>query len=215
MVVWRRQPVDLTSFTTQYVERGVDLVALALQWDRGLQALEREARHDALTGLANRRAFFDRLRSSAPPDTPGTVLFCDLDQFKPVNDVHGHTVGDQLLVVVGERLQRAVRPTDLVSRYGGDEFTVFCPGLVDENEIAALTDRLRRVVSSPISVGGVTVEVGITIGVAGAGRRERDRPHHDRRRRGHGRSPSVARAEMSWRLRVCRRRRSGRATDGM
>ena len=59
------------------------------------------------------------------------MLFCDLDRFKPVNDVHGHTVGDQLLTVLGQRLQNAVRPTDLVARYGGDEYTVFCPGLVN------------------------------------------------------------------------------------
>jgi diguanylate cyclase (GGDEF)-like protein len=166
VVVWRTRHVDATSFTTQYVERGVDLVALALQWSRGRAALEDDARHDALTGLANRRALLDRLRDDPGlAMSGGTLLFCDLDRFKPVNDEHGHAVGDRVLVAVGERLLRAVRPTDLVVRYGGDEFVVLSPGL-DVRETAGIVRRLADAVSLPIAVDGIDVELGISIGAA-------------------------------------------------
>jgi diguanylate cyclase (GGDEF)-like protein/PAS domain S-box-containing protein len=162
VVVWRTRKVDRTSFTTQFVERGFDVVALALQWHRGREALEQEATHDTLTGLANRRALLESL--AAPGD--GTVLFCDLDKFKPVNDEHGHSVGDRVLLIVGERLERAVRPTDVVARYGGDEFVVHCPGLVGAEEIDGLVARLHDAVAAPIVVDGAVIRIGISIGAA-------------------------------------------------
>jgi diguanylate cyclase (GGDEF)-like protein/PAS domain S-box-containing protein len=166
VVVWRTRLVDATSFTTQYVQRGVDIVALALQWHKGRAALEAEATHDTLTGLANRRALAARLRGGLPSERTGTVLFCDLDDFKPVNDQHGHARGDEVLVVVSKRLSREVRPSDLVARYGGDEFVVFCPGLDGEADTDQLVARLEAAIAAPISVGDLTVQVGISIGVA-------------------------------------------------
>src|ERR671915_476450 len=88
------------------------------------------AADDALTGLANRALFLDRLRSAATA-APVAVLFLDLDDFKLINDGWGHVTGDHLLCEVADRLRAAVRPGDLVARLGGDEFTVLCEGVAD------------------------------------------------------------------------------------
>jgi diguanylate cyclase (GGDEF)-like protein/PAS domain S-box-containing protein len=128
------------------------------------------ATHDQLTRLPNRALFEDRLElalaRSERVATSVAVLFCDLDGFKRVNDSFGHEAGDDVLVEVAGRLQGAVRAGDTVARFGGDEFVVLCEDVVAERELDALTDRMRRAVQRPVSLGGSDVCLGVSIGHA-------------------------------------------------
>ncbi|MCO8277727.1 GGDEF domain-containing protein [Actinoplanes sp. TRM 88003] len=125
-----------------------------------------QARHDALTGLANRIELGDRLSRLRPgPDAPVSVLYLDLDGFKQVNDEHGHEAGDAVLQVVSRRLSAAVRETDLVTRLGGDEFVLLCP-VASPAEAAELADRVVHDLTRPIVWQGLTLHVGVSIGVA-------------------------------------------------
>jgi diguanylate cyclase (GGDEF)-like protein len=132
--------------------------------------LEHQALHDPLTGLANRVLFADRLdRALLQPDADVSVLFCDLDDFKLVNDAHGHEAGDQLLVLVAERLTECVRATDTVSRLGGDEFAIL---LEDSANALRVADRVVASTRDPIELDGRTVQTSISVGLA----RHRGRP---------------------------------------
>jgi len=138
------------------------MAELVLRWTAQSTELARTARTDALTGLANRRGFFERLDAE---DGPGAIVFCDLDEFKPVNDALGHAAGDRVLRAVAERIAGAVRREDHVARLGGDEFAVICPGL-DQRGAEALAGRLRREVVRAIDIDGNAVIVGMSVGVA-------------------------------------------------
>jgi diguanylate cyclase (GGDEF)-like protein len=119
---------------------------------------------DALTGLANRTLFLDRLRTIAAAGSPLAVLFLDLDDFKLVNDGWGHDTGDHLLCEVADRLRAAVRPGDLVARLGGDEFTVLCEGVTGETEALAIARRLREALDAPFEIAGQRRHVRASIG---------------------------------------------------
>jgi diguanylate cyclase (GGDEF)-like protein/PAS domain S-box-containing protein/excisionase family DNA binding protein len=131
-------------------------------------ALAERALHDPLTGLPNRALLLDRLEHALARrgDAVG-LLFVDLDRFKRINDELGHEAGDEALRAVVPRLQAAVRAGDTVARLGGDEFIVLCEAVRDEDEAAAVGERVRRTLrGAPLRVGAVEVEVRASIGVA-------------------------------------------------
>ncbi|MHB1929875.1 MAG: putative bifunctional diguanylate cyclase/phosphodiesterase [Acidimicrobiales bacterium] len=127
-----------------------------------------DATHDPLTGLANRRLFdqsLDEALAARPEERPLAVVLVDLDDFKAVNDGHGHAAGDRVLVELGARLQALCRPADLVARLGGDEFAVLLPDATAE-AAAEVVERLRVAVVEPIDLAGRSVVVGASAGAA-------------------------------------------------
>ncbi|GAC1539059.1 MAG: EAL domain-containing protein [Acidimicrobiales bacterium] len=133
--------------------------------------LEHHAFHDPLTGLANRRVFLDHLhqavlRSERSKETHA-VLFADLDRFKVINDSLGHHCGDELLVIVADRMAKAIRPGDLLARLGGDEFTVLLQGIATLAEAESVAERILAAFRAPISLGdGHEVVVTLSVGLA-------------------------------------------------
>ena len=129
------------------------------------------ARSDPLTGLANRFALEETLGQIAEAGAADRfILHClDLDRFKPVNDVHGHVVGDLLLKAVGLRLQRLLRSGDLAVRLGGDEFAVLQTNIAHADEGNLLARRIARTLAEPFSIEGRDIQIGASLGSA-AGR---------------------------------------------
>ncbi len=132
-----------------------------------------EARHDPLTGLANRRLLLERIQEtstrSARSDHWFAVVLLDLDGFKAVNDRHGHDAGDHLLVEVARRLQSRIRPGDVVARLGGDEFALVLTDFGSTPDtLEPIAARLSAALREPYRVEGVDLVVGASIGVAAA-----------------------------------------------
>ena len=137
------------------------------------------AHHDALTDLPNRVVLQGRLqallqnRPGSNDDATGkdcgitcAVLYLDLDRFKPVNDSHGHLVGDALLRAVAQRIQRTLRPSDLVARLGGDEFVILQASCRSEADATALAERVSHELSLPFAIKKTQVRIGTSIGIA-------------------------------------------------
>jgi diguanylate cyclase (GGDEF)-like protein/PAS domain S-box-containing protein len=126
--------------------------------------LERRAEFDVLTECRTRASVMNALNDAMDKGLVG-IVFLDLDDFKDVNDAHGHAMGDELLVIVGERLRRAVRTDDLVGRLGGDEFLVVCSKTSSTEEVITTAARLADAVSRPVRIGGTRLSIKASIGV--------------------------------------------------
>ncbi|MEI9851200.1 MAG: EAL domain-containing protein [Sphingomonas sp.] len=137
-------------------------------------AAEREVRklayQDVLTGLPNRRQFDDALGAAieAPPRAGAAhaVLLLDLNGFKGINDVHGHGAGDEVLIVVAQRLLGAIRDGDMVARFGGDEFAILATHLADPEAATNIALRVIDALDVPIAAAGAVHRIGAGIGIA-------------------------------------------------
>jgi diguanylate cyclase (GGDEF)-like protein len=164
----RRRQLELEVFDTQTA------LAQARAELTGTKAGEKRARHlalhDSLTGLPNRRHFFEQLDVALAREQPRrnafAVLYIDLDGFKAINDAHGHQAGDELLRIVAVRLARAVRDEDMVSRLGGDEFACLLANLPGRQQLRYLAGKLFDAVSAPVKTGGLRLTVRPSIGIA-------------------------------------------------
>ena len=151
------------------MEDGARLAGIAIERHRALERLIHDARHDGLTGLPNRTAIFEQLDEATVRVEPGkalAVLFVDLDGLKALNDTLGHDRADEMIREVSQRLASAVRGSDFVGRFGGDEFVVITEGVTDEEQAARLGVRLLEAVSQPlpgIDASVITASIGIAL----------------------------------------------------
>jgi diguanylate cyclase (GGDEF)-like protein len=127
------------------------------------------ARHDVLTGLANRaglEAETERLQLGQGDNKPFSLLIADLDHFKPVNDLHGHAAGDAVLREIGRRFHECLDAGEFAARLGGDEFVFLTPETDVVVNAKALALRLRACVARPVDFEGLSLRIGVTIGYA-------------------------------------------------
>jgi diguanylate cyclase (GGDEF)-like protein len=183
--LYRETPGPLSQQATSVAQTLADVAAAYLINAQAREDLELAserskelALHDGLTGLPNRTLLLERLRQalqrSRRTGKTTSVIFIDLDKFKTINDTHGHSTGNQLLVAVAGRLQSILRPSDTVARMHGDEFVVICEDLDDPEQAAPIVGRLSQVMAEPFTLPSATIAITASVGIAFADRDVRD-----------------------------------------
>lgn len=170
LVLWADHEAVVESLQVRAQRQANSLLRLALAQRHERARLVRAATRDALTDVINRRELLERLESLRAAGTPTALLFCDLDGFKPINDGYGHEVGDRVLRIAAQRIRGAVRPEDIVSRVGGDEFAIAVPDVCDPEALDALAARVIGAMTNPVAAsagaGQIQAFLGISIGIA-------------------------------------------------
>ncbi|WP_211462092.1 EAL domain-containing protein [Collimonas silvisoli] len=165
-----------TAGASDYIPKPIHFAVLSQRVRRIIEANRAEKRvrdlafNDSLTGLPNRAMFFDQLKRSVEQarltGDAVAVLFLDLDRFKYVNDTLGHDIGDQLLILVAQRIRRSVRIVDCVARLGGDEFTVVLADMTGPNAASTVAQNICNSLSAPFSIDGHGIFVSASIGIS-------------------------------------------------
>jgi len=171
----RKSPLFNATDELDVVEDAANNLARQLESFDGQMAintakLEKMAMFDTLTGLPNRNMLTfqieKQLAGSMRDDKLVALMFMDLDDFKKVNDSHGHEVGDKLLKAAAMRISKPIRETDIASRFGGDEFVVLLSNIENKKQVDIVAQKLIDEFESPIIVDGITFYVSISIGIA-------------------------------------------------
>ncbi len=161
---------------THALVRFAQLASIAVDNSRLFDAAQRGAFHDATTGLPNRDLLTDRIAAILAGTKAGraasvAVILLDLDRFKVINESVGHAVGDQLLAAVGQRLVESLRPTDMVARFGGDEFAIILHPIDDADEARRIAERIGSELRAPFPMSGrewfISASLGIAVGRPG------------------------------------------------
>lgn len=173
LVLWSTGPPEQLEGSLGVITKAAELAELALRRRRESRKLEQLATYDLVTGTLN-RAGFEALLAELGDDA-GCLAIIDLDDFKEVNDGHGHPVGDRILRTTAERILSVLRPDDVLARLGGDEFVLRLAGH-DLDAITGVADAIVEVTAEPVVVDGTSVSARVSVGVApyraGTSRRE-------------------------------------------
>ncbi|MDQ0429498.1 diguanylate cyclase (GGDEF)-like protein [Planomicrobium stackebrandtii] len=162
---------SLTSVLEHKIEqRTEEITSKNHQLEKAVQQMKHMAYHDVLSGLPNRRLFLEKLETSifeaAQSSKKVAVVFIDLDRFKNVNDTFGHEFGDLLLRRFSQKISENLRSNDVISRQGGDEFTLILNDIQTENDIVPMIHRLQSALSMPLTVNEQELHISMSIGIS-------------------------------------------------